>query len=245
MVDSLRFLHRYECIRSRRLDLAHGRGRRRYAISSSRPSVDPEGLPAKPINIDEYATLPEQVPAGSAWWISQLERINAHGLRGNWQDGLELLDLMANLVSKPTAGTSTYNPTGTGYFPVGDWQLYHYYFTNMTGFRVGTLPSADLKLDSYATIGPDKVRVLVGVRITIGTWQVTINDLTAVGLPAAGTLSIQTWGFPVSTTNEHFGEVAAPSNLGIVAHTYSGNSVTFPIFQVDTTTAFAFEFNLG
>jgi hypothetical protein len=29
------------------------------------------GLPNNPVNIDEYATYPEQVPAGSAWWISQ------------------------------------------------------------------------------------------------------------------------------------------------------------------------------
>lgn len=150
------------------------------------------GLPSRPINIDEYAVFSEQVPAGSAWWISQFERINAQALRGNWQDGLELLDLMANLVSKPTAGTASYNPTGTGYFPVGDWQLYHYYFQNMTGHRVGTLPSADLKLDAYATVGTDKVRVLVGSRITEGTWQVTINDLSTVGLPTAGTLNIQT-----------------------------------------------------
>lgn len=41
------------------------------------------GLPNKPINIDEYATANEECPAGSAWWISQLERVNAIGLRGN------------------------------------------------------------------------------------------------------------------------------------------------------------------
>ena len=38
------------------------------------------GLPMKPINIDEYATYPEQVPSGTAWWIGQLERIDAIGL---------------------------------------------------------------------------------------------------------------------------------------------------------------------
>lgn len=174
-------------------------------------------LPLKPLNIDEYAIFAEQVPAGSAWWISQFERVDAQALRGNWQSGLELLDLMANLISKPTAGTTDYDPTGTGYFPVGDWQLYKYYFQNMTGFRVGTLPTADLKLDAYATVGTDLVRVLVGSRITEGTWQVTINDLSSVGLPESGTLNIQTWGFVVSTEDEHFGEVDAPENLGIVA----------------------------
>jgi hypothetical protein len=28
-------------------------------------------LPVRPINIDEYSTYAEQVPSGSAWWISQ------------------------------------------------------------------------------------------------------------------------------------------------------------------------------
>jgi len=202
-------------------------------------------LPSKPLNIDEYAIFTEQVPAGSAWWISQFERVDAIALRGNWLSGLALHDFMASLISKPAAGTSSYNATGVGYFPNGDWQLYKYYNQNMTGSRVGTLPTADLKLDAYATVGTDKVRTLVGARITEGTWQVTINDLSTVGLPEAGTLDIQTWGFPVSTVDEHYGEVDGPNNLGIVAHTYSNNSVTFPIFQVDTTTAYAFEFNIG
>jgi len=174
-----------------------------------------------------------------------MERVNAIALRGNWLSGFELHDLMASLISKPTAGTTSYNATGVGYFPNGDWQVYKYYNQNMTGFRVGTLPSADLKLDAYATVGTDLVRTLVGVRITEGTWQVTINDLSAVGLPEAGTLDIHTWGFPVSSVDEHYGEVDGPTDLGFVEHTYSGDSVTFPIFQVDTTTAFAFEFSVG
>jgi hypothetical protein len=110
----------------------------------------------------------------------------------------------------------------------------------MTGHRVGTSPSTDLKIDTYVTVGTDKVRILCGVRITTGTWQITVNGLSAVGLPTSGTLPIQTWGFP--NTGGHFGEVDAPTNLGIYSHTYSGDSVTFPIYQTDATTAYAFEF---
>lgn len=109
----------------------------------------------------------------------------------------------------------------------------------MTGHRVGTSVSTDLKIDTYATVGTDKVRILCGVRISTGTWQITVNSLSSVGLPTSGSLTIQTWGFPDAG---HFGEVDAPTNLGTAAHTYSGNSVTFPIYQVDTTTAYAFEF---
>lgn len=195
-------------------------------------------LPRKPLNIDEYATYPEECPAGSAWWISQLERVNAIGLRGNWLSGTQLHDFMASLISKPDQSSAT----SAGYFPNGDFQVYKYYNQNMTGYRVGTLPSTDLKIDTYATVSSSLVRVLTGVRITSGTWQVTINGLSKVGLPTSGSLSIHTWGFP---SNGHFGEVDAPNDLGYYSHTYSGDSVTFPIFQTDTTTAYAFEFARG
>ncbi|KAL9622910.1 MAG: hypothetical protein Q9160_002836 [Pyrenula sp. 1 TL-2023] len=201
------------------------------------------GLPNKPININEYATFPEQVPSGSAWWISQLERINAHGLRGNWLSGSKLRDLLASLLSKPNAATNSYNPTGTGYFPNGDYQVYKYYNLNMTGHRVGSTPSTDLKLDVYGTVG-DKVRLLVGVRLATGTWQLQVNRLSAVGLPTSGNLNIHTWGFSPGS-DVHYTEVDGPKDLGTVGHAYSGDTVTFPIFQTDTSTAYAFEFNVG
>lgn len=52
----------------------------------------------------------------------------------------------------------------------------------MTGYRVGTTPSADLELDTYATVGSRLVKMLCGVRIETGTWQITVNDLSAVVL---------------------------------------------------------------
>ncbi|KAM0164965.1 hypothetical protein ACHAQE_001544 [Botrytis cinerea] len=201
------------------------------------------GLPQKTVNIDEYGTYAEQVPSGTAWWISQLERYNAIGLRGNWLSGWSLHDFMAGLLGKPNAGTSAYSPTATGYWPNGEWQVYKYYNLNMTGHRVGTSASADGQLDTYATIGSTQVKILCGVRVATGTWQITVNSLSSVGLPTSGTLNIHTWGFP--NTGGPFGSVTALNDLGTVAHTYSGNSVTFPIYQVDTTTAYAFEFNVS
>lgn len=205
--------------------------------------LDTYNLPIQPINIDEYGTFPEQVPCGSAWWISQLERVNAQGLRGNWLSGWSLHDFLASLLSKPNAGTSSYSETATGYFPNGDYQVYKYYNLNMTGYRVGSSPSADLKLDTYTTVGSDMVKILTGVRITVGTWQITVNDLSAVGLAESGSLNIHTWGFP--DTGGHYAEVDALDDLGWVEHTYSGNSVTFPIYQTDAITAWAFEFYVG
>lgn len=108
----------------------------------------------------------------------------------------------------------------------------------MTGYRVGTTPSADLALDTYVTVGSSLVKILCGVRIKTGTWQITVNDLSAVGLPTSGTLDIHTYEF---YTNGYYAGVDAPLDLGWYEHTYSGNSVTFPIYQVNTTTAYAFE----
>ena len=196
------------------------------------------GLPQKPININEYSTYAEQVPSGSAWWIAQLERINANGLRGNWLSGWQLHDFLASLLGK-TGMPDTYSKTGTGYYPNGDYQVYKYYAQSMTGHRVGTTPSSDLALDVYGTVGTDSVRLLVGVRIQTGTWYLTVNSLSSVGLPTSGTLNIHTWGFPF---DDYYGEVDGPNDLGTVGHTYSGNSVTFPIYQTDKNTAYAFEF---
>lgn len=188
-------------------------------------------LPAKLININEYAVYDEQVPAGSAWWISQLERINARGLRGNWLSGTNLHDYMASLLGK----------SGSTYHPNGDYQVYKYYYQNMTGYRVGTLPSSDLKLEAYATVGSDYARVLVGVRVATGTWELELNSLSSLGLPTSGTLNVHTWGFPVAS-DVHYGEVDAPTDLGWYGHAYSGDTVTFPVYQTDEVTAYAFEF---
>lgn len=201
-------------------------------------------LPSRPININEYATFDEEVPAGSAWFISQLERINAHGLRGNWLSGYKLHDFMASLVSKPNA-LSNYDPQGKDYFPNGDYQVYKYYNGKMTGHRVGTVPSSDMKLDAYATVGEDGwARVLVGVRITKGTWNLKLDSLSSLGLPTSGTLDVHTYGFPVVSQYPHFGEIDGPIDLGWYGHDYSGDTVSFPVYQTDVHTAFAFEFRI-
>lgn len=65
--------------------------------------------------IDEYGTVAEEVPGGSAWWISRLERYNMYGLRGNWASGAQLHDFLAGLLGK----TDVTSATGAGYYPNG------------------------------------------------------------------------------------------------------------------------------
>ncbi|KAJ5703300.1 hypothetical protein N7493_011689 [Penicillium malachiteum] len=194
------------------------------------------GLPERQININEYATLAEQIPAGAAWWISRLERYDAYGLRGNWQSDCVLHDLFANLLTKTSDPTAC---ADTDYVGAPEYQVYKYYNLNMTGERLNTTGTGDRLMDVYATVDSDKVRILCGARITEGTWQITVDNMDAVGLPSEGTVDIQTWGFAGTSVWE---EVDAPSDRGIVSHTYTGNSLTFPIYQTDTSTAWAFEF---
>ncbi|KAG8625522.1 hypothetical protein KVT40_007273 [Elsinoe batatas] len=187
-------------------------------------------LPVRPIDINEYAAPEEQIPSTSAWYISRFERLNLRGLRANWASFGELHDYLANLVGK----------NGTEYFPNGDWQLYKYY-GGMAGTRVSTSGSADGGFDVFATKGDvaKSVKVLAGNRGNTQTYDLTVNGLTSVGLPASGTVDIRTFRFD---WNGPFGDVGAPVDLGVYSHQYSGDQVTFWVTPETANTAYAFEF---
>lgn len=121
-------------------------------------------LMQKTVNVNEYPVFSEQTAACSAWWISQLERVNAIGLRGNWLLGYQLHDFLASLLSVP-GSPDKYSPTGTGYYPHDEWQVYNYHAQSMTGYRIGTSISSEFLLDTFATVDPvgKTARVLVGV----------------------------------------------------------------------------------
>jgi hypothetical protein len=218
-----------------------GGGDMESSVATYKTILANNGVAPKTININEYGTYAEQVPCGGAWWISQLERVGALGLRGNWLSTAALHDFAAGLLGKPNAGTSSYSATATGYWPAAEFQVYKYYATNMTGYRVATTPTGDKNGDVFAVVGSNKVRILVGARIMTGMWYVQLNNLQSVGLPASGTLNIQTWGFN-GNANNHFQEYGSYTDLGVYGHAYSGGTVTFPIFQVDAVTTWAFEF---
>ena len=114
----------------------------------------------------------------------------------------------------------------------------------MTGTRVGTVPSPDLILDTYATIGEDGVvRIMAGVRVVSGTRYVQVNNLASLGLPKSGTLNVHTYSFDSNATDQHFGRVDGPVNLGNAQVAYAGNSMTLPIVNTArNTTAYVFEF---
>lgn len=199
-------------------------------------------LPARTVNINEYSVFSKQVPSGAAWWIAQLERVDAYGLRGNWLSGYQLHDFMANLIGKPDALSNNYSATSTGYCPVGDYQVYKYYNLQMTGSRYGTTPSSDLALDVYATADRGLARVLAGVRVMTGTWELTLDRLTSLGLPPSGNLDVHTYAFPAVEQYPQWGAINSPIDLGWYSHSYSNGSLAFPVYQDNNDTAFAFEF---
>lgn len=218
-----------------------GGGDMQSSVANYKSILSSRGLATdRTININEYAVFDEEFAAGSAWWIAQLERVNAFGLRGNWLSGYALHDFMASLISKPGAANA-YNPTAGGYFPTASWQVYKYYAQNMTGTRVQTSPTADLRGEVYAVVSDTTVRLLVGSRVATGTFNIQLQNLAAVGLPQSGTLNIHTWGF--TSSGDHYARLDAPADLGSYGHAYIGNTLSFPIYQKDAYTAYAFEFS--
>ena len=200
------------------------------------------GLPERQVNVNEYARPEEQVPSTSVWFLSRFERYDTFGLRANWASACQLHDFLANLVTKPGAPDSSECGT-TGYQPNGQWHAYAYYGSSMTGRRVASEGSEDGVADAFATVGDDRVRILAGVRQQVGTWQLQISGLESVGLPADGTVSVQTYAF---NDNGLYGAVDGPEDRGVVDHKVSGGTVTFPIYvpEADVDTAFAFEIQL-
>ncbi|KAJ5092650.1 hypothetical protein NUU61_007520 [Penicillium alfredii] len=144
-------------------------------------------LPARQININEYANPEEQIPSGAAWWISRLERYDALWLRGNRLRGWSLHDLLANLLTKKA---NPHNYNATDYVSAPEFQVYNYYNLNMTGSRVETSGAGDRLFDIYATVDSNKVRMLAGAHLCTGHWTIRVNHMNALGFPSEGSVSI-------------------------------------------------------
>lgn len=209
-----------------------------YSNKSLAAMLKTYSLPEREVNINEYAGFSEMHPSGYVWWISRLERYNFLGLLGNWLSSTTLHDLFANLLTKKS---DPYNYKATDYAAAPGWWVYRYYAQNMTGERLATTGSTDNLLDVYATKDGSTVRLLVGTRVSIGTWSVAVTGLSSIGYGTSGSVSINTWGFDGS---DAFTPQASPSFRNTVVHTFSDDTLTFPIYQTDTFTAWAFEFSV-
>ncbi|KAH0527512.1 hypothetical protein TsFJ059_002510 [Trichoderma semiorbis] len=186
------------------------------------------GLPDRPINIDEYGSPEEQVPASSAWFMARFERNNIHGLRSVWTGGSSLHDFMTDLLGR----------TGDGvYFPAGEWQVYRYYGTNMTGNRVESTPSADGFFDVYATAS-DRVRILGSAHTETGSYTINVDGMADFGFDTHGTVNVQTREFPFAGLR---GEVDGPIDHGVTQISFQNNQLVIPATIAVNTSAYAWE----
>jgi hypothetical protein len=142
---------------------------------------------------------------------------------------------MGNLLGK----TNLDDRTGTGYYPCGEWWVYRYYKSAMTGQRVATTSSADNKFDVYATRGSaaNTVKVLASTRVNSGTYDIKVTGLSAVG--KSGSVSIRTYRFDYDGL---YGQVGAPVDLGVYTHAITNDEITFWVAPATAQTAYAFEF---
>ncbi|KAL6695331.1 glycoside hydrolase family 39 protein [Trichoderma pleuroticola] len=185
-------------------------------------------LPSRPINIDEYGSPEEQVPASSAWFMARFERNNIHGLRSVWTGGPSLHDFMTDLLGR----------TGDGvYFPAGEWQVYRYYGTNMTGNRVSSTPSADGFFDIYATAS-DRVRILGSAHTQTGSYTIHVDGMADFGFNTQGTVNVQTREFPFAGLR---GEVDGPIDHGVTTMSFQNNQLVIPATIAVNTSAYAWE----
>ncbi|KAK5988436.1 hypothetical protein PT974_12591 [Cladobotryum mycophilum] len=186
------------------------------------------GLPSRPININEYGSPEEQVPASSAWLMARFERNNIHGLRSIWTGGDALHDFMTDLIGK--SGDN-------GYFPAGEWQVYKYYGTDMTGNRIATAASSDGYFDLYATAS-DRVRILGSAHTRTGSYIINVNGMADFGFNSHGTVHVQTKEFPYAGLR---GRVDGPIDHGISTISFEGNQLVIPVLLSVNTSAYAWE----
>ncbi|KAJ5808242.1 hypothetical protein N7474_009511 [Penicillium riverlandense] len=221
--------------------LEAGPGTSAYDLTNTYPSVlamlRSYGIPERPQIINEYAVFQEQVPSGAAFWISRLERYETYGLRGNWQSGNTLHDLMANLLTK----ADPFDYTATDYMPGPEYPVYEYYYRNMTGARLNTTGSANLQFDIYATMD-EVIRILAGSQTATGNWSINVENLSSIGLATEGSVSIKSFAF---NGDGHYVATYGPVDLGVSEHAYSDDTLIIPINQSTNYTAYAFEFRSG
>lgn len=191
-------------------------------------------------NVQEYGHPDQQIPSTAVWNIAQLERHNAPGLRANWRSGLELHDLLANLLGKEGSGNQ-YDVNDVDYWPAREYPVYVYYHQEMTGERVRTEMTEDTFADSFAVVDDSarRVRILAGSRPENGTWNVQVNDLDTVGLAESGDITVRTTKF--NTAPGRYDCVADPENLGTSKVAYEQNKVILEVRQTNPAEAWAFE----
>lgn len=223
--------------------MENGRGDLATSIATFRDLLRQHEIPATGIiNINEYAIWSEQVPSGAVWFISQLERENAVGLRGNWAMAGALHDLLAGLVSKPDAGTTQYSDTSAGYFPTAEYHVYRYYASEMHGQRLRTEATKEMDGEVYAVVNNDKLRILAGTRNARGSWSILIKAGKALKFEDGTATAVSVLLF--AAKDNHFEACESPKEIEKRNLKWQNGELRLQIEQDDPAVAYAFEIDI-
>ncbi|KAF2014204.1 glycoside hydrolase family 39 protein [Aaosphaeria arxii CBS 175.79] len=224
--------------------MEQGYGNLTDGMASFRKLLDQHSIPESGVvNINEYAIWAEQVPSGAVWFISQLERENAIGLRGNWAMAGALHDFLAGLVSKPGAGTKDYSITAGGYFPTAEYHVYKYYGSEMKGQRLKTAANATTDGEVFAVKGSNKLRILAGTRNAKGDWAIDLKGGETLGYTDGTEVEVRVLEF--IGTDDHLAEGDGPKNLQSRRLKWQGGQLRLEIHQENPLSAYAFEIALN
>ncbi len=160
--------------------------------------------------------------------MARFERNSIHALRAVWTGGPDLHDFMTDLLGKDGNGN---------YFPTGEWQVYKYYGSDMTGNKVATLPSDDGYFDIYATAS-DRVRILGSARTRTGDYSITVKKMADFGYGSEGTVNVMTKEFPHAGLR---GRVDGPIDRGTKKISFSNNELHIPVTLSTGNSAYAWE----
>lgn len=183
--------------------------------------LESHNLPARPIDVNEYAWPEQQNCAHTAWYISQLERNEMRGLRANWAMGPELHDFLANLVFRD----------GEEYKPTGEWYLYEYYAA-MEGERAVSAASEDGLFDVFAVVQDGMARLIAGTASVVEPYEISVSRMSALGLEEEGEVEVRTIRFDYEGIDVDTG---GPVDLGTETLAYSEDTVSiFLLSQIQS-----------
>ncbi|KAG8995203.1 hypothetical protein FRB94_009341 [Tulasnella sp. JGI-2019a] len=212
-------------------------------------------LPGVPIAGPAFANSPVST---NTWWTAFLAQVKADGTAPDvytWHhegDITSTLDDLQTTQPNMVAMLNSYGLT-VGEFIIDEygtsaeqvpsgaaWWISRLERYNMSGMRGNWASGAQLHDFLAGLLGKTDVDSATGTGYFAngGTYELVIENLSSLGLATSGTITVHTYQFAYAGVY-----VASPvTDLGTYAHTYTGNTLSLPIYQTSTTTTWAFEF---
>ena len=133
-------------------------------------------LPARPFQINEYASTDEQTPAYTAWFLERLERSGIVGIRANWGSNVGLHNDLAKLIGPGGSDKSS------DFYKLGDWHVFNYYTKAQKGVITNAGATVSTCYDLYVTQERDAgiTHILAGTRGQNGPYPIAISNVDSM-----------------------------------------------------------------